>query len=520
MVLIFFVCGLAFFVMGLAIALELRHSSTLHLSRGLRLLALFGLLHGLAQWTILFLLVDSEGVTIQGSPVLRTLFVVLSAAAALALMQFGITLITSTVSVMRWLRLVPTSLLAGWVFSFGAPFLYDASTTASAAGPPSADQCVGCHYSASADYVVASKEWLTSADIWSRYLLYLPGSALAAVGFMLQRPAFRELKMPQIGRLSLWAAASFAFSAVVAGIVVPPAPYLPASALNYATFSERLWFPPQILWAVAAVAIAYFVIRILSVFEIERQRQVQGAVAARDIAIQNARVYEQTQQLAVLEERERIARELHDSLAQALGYIGLRAGLAMDRLESDDLPGLRSEIELVEKTAEEAYTDARASILDLRNGSPKRGLIPTLTEYLKRFSLETGIKAEIRLPEGDPPHFASAAEIQLIRVIQEALTNVRKHAGATRAVVRFGRDGSGSTIVSVEDDGRGFEPARVDRAGAHFGLQTMRERTESVGGKLEIDAAPGRGTRVIAVFPLAVRGGRTDGTADKSAVGG
>src|SRR4030065_818168 len=126
MVLIFFVCGLAFFVMGLAIALELRHSSILHLSRGLRLLALFVVLHGLAQWTILFLLVDSEGVTIQGSPVLRTLFVVLSAAAALALMQFGITPITSTVSGMRWLRLGPTGPLAGWGVRLGGPLLYEA----------------------------------------------------------------------------------------------------------------------------------------------------------------------------------------------------------------------------------------------------------------------------------------------------------------------------------------------------------------------------------------------------------
>jgi nitrate/nitrite-specific signal transduction histidine kinase len=706
MALIFFIYGLAFFVMGLAIALELRHSSALRLSRGLRLLALFGLLHGVAQWSILFLLVESEGVTIQGSPALRTLFVVLSAVAALALMQFGITLITSTVSGFRWLRVAPAALLAGWIFSFGAPFLYEASTTASAAGLPSANQCVGCHWSASADYVVASKEWLTSADIWSRYLLYLPGSVLAAVGFFLQRPTFRELGMPQIGRLSLWAAASFAVSALVAGIVVPPAPYLPASVLNYATFSERLWFPPQILWAVSAVAIAYFVIRILSVFEIERQRQLQAAVAAREqaqartlaaqrrardaserwsqqleeqvqqrsreleafyrltvdmsnlldldeilqsvaerarsllradlavlglwepgantlgiravsgnrseaftslrlptndetaaalrqlrearallvdekegpngalrqamkreslrhlalvplrmgerpqgllcvglrgrrrfhqpelemlsrlgaqasIAIENARLYEQAQQLAVLEERERIARELHDSLAQALGYIGLRAGLAMDHLESDDLAGLRSEIERVEETAEEAYTDVRASILDLRSGSPERGLIPTLTEYLKKFSLETGIKAEIHVPEGVLPRLAPAAEIQLIRVVQEALTNVRKHAVAARAVVRFECAEDESTIVSVEDDGRGFDLAGAEkRAGAHFGLQTMRERTESVGGSLEIETAPGRGTRVIAVFPSAARGGRRHAAANKSALGG
>jgi nitrate/nitrite-specific signal transduction histidine kinase len=706
MVLIFFIYGLAFFVTGLAIALELRHASALRLAQGLRLLAIFGLLHGLAQWTILFLLVDSEGVTIEGSRVLRTLFVILSAAAALALMQFGITLITSTVGGHQWLRLVPTALLMGWIFSFGAPFLYEASTTASAAGLPSPSQCIGCHWSASADYVVASKEWLTSADIWSRYLLYLPGSALAALGFVLQRPAFRELRMPQIGRLCLWAAVSFAFSAVVAGTVVPPAPYLPASILNYATFSERLWFPPHILWAISAVAIAYFVIRILSVFEIERQRQLQTAIAAREqaqaralaaqrrareaserwsqqleeqvqqrsreleafykltvdasnlpnldqllqsvaerarsllhadlaalglwepdantlniravsgnrteaftsvglpaddetaaalrqlrearalsvkdeaapngglrqamrqeglthlalaplrmgeraqgliclgfrgrrrfhqpeldtlsrlggqvsIAIENARLYEQAQQLAVLEERERIARELHDSLAQALGYIGFKASLALEELDSQDLTGVRNELAHMEGVAQDAYTDVRASILDLRSASPGQGLIPTLTEYLKKFSLETGIETEISVPEGTSPHLTPATEIQLIRVIQEALTNVRRHAVATRAVVRFvcGRDGS--TVVSVEDNGRGFDLAEaMSRAGSHFGLQTMRERTESVGGTLEIGAAPGRGTKVIAAFPPAARGGRRHAATNKSSLSG
>src|SRR3989304_6683370 len=124
MVLIFFVYGLAFFAMGLAIALELRHSSPLRLSRGLRLLALFGLLHGVAQWTILFLLVESEGVTIEGSEALRTLFVVLSAVSALALMQFGITLITSTVSGFRWLRLGATGPLAGGGFWLWGPLLF------------------------------------------------------------------------------------------------------------------------------------------------------------------------------------------------------------------------------------------------------------------------------------------------------------------------------------------------------------------------------------------------------------
>ena len=108
---------------------------------------------------------------------------------------------------------------------------------------------------------------------------------------------------------------------------------------------------------------------------------------------------------------------------------------------------------------------------------------------------------ELEVADGRPIHLSPASEVQLIRIIQEALTNVRKHAGAAHAWVRLHRQDPWVQVI-VEDDGRGFDPTiLVSRDRLHFGLQTMRERAEGLGGKLEIDTAPGRGTRVVATLP-------------------
>ena len=104
--------------------------------------------------------------------------------------------------------------------------------------------------------------------------------------------------------------------------------------------------------------------------------------------------------------------------------------------------------------------------------------------------------------------FAPVAEIQLLRIIQEALTNIRKHSQASRAWVRFEADAEGA-VITVEDDGRGFDPSRMGQDGQeHFGLQTMRERAESVGGDLQISTQPGQGTRLTVQLPLSRRGGK------------
>jgi signal transduction histidine kinase len=161
----------------------------------------------------------------------------------------------------------------------------------------------------------------------------------------------------------------------------------------------------------------------------------------------------------------------------------------------------------VRTVAKRAYGDVRQCIFGLRTvGSKERGLIPILTEYLRDFSQQSGIQTELQ--DGDPrtTRFAPEAEIQLVRVIQEALTNVRKHAGAHRAWVRFTLDGD-MGCVTIADDGIGFRvESMTGNNGKRFGLRTMRERTEGLGGSLEIRSAPGQGTQVVARIPLAKQG--------------
>lgn len=226
-----------------------------------------------------------------------------------------------------------------------------------------------------------------------------------------------------------------------------------------------------------------------------------GDVAS--IAITNARMRESERQGAILAERERIAREMHDSLAQILGATHLRLRALETRAEVTAVPTIAAEIGDLADLIHEAYRDVREAILGLResSGIEQRGLLESLRVYLDRYSRQSGLRATLEAELDHEPWLSPRAEVQVIRVIQEALTNVRKHAGASAAVVRI-TNGDDVTTITIEDDGHGFDlaSALLDR-GARFGLHTMRERMELIGGTLSIDSAPGRGTRVIARVP-------------------
>jgi signal transduction histidine kinase len=161
---------------------------------------------------------------------------------------------------------------------------------------------------------------------------------------------------------------------------------------------------------------------------------------------------------------------------------------------------------------QEAYADVREAILGLRTSiSLEQDLLTTLREYLRKFRQNSNIAAELELECDDPVTLTPAAEVQLIRITQEALTNVRKHARASHAWVRIRIVGN-MAEVSISDNGRGFDLLQSAAKEGHFGLQTMRERAESVGGTVEILAAPGQGTTVQVRLPLATEGGRVYGS--------
>jgi signal transduction histidine kinase len=211
--------------------------------------------------------------------------------------------------------------------------------------------------------------------------------------------------------------------------------------------------------------------------------------------------------VAVVEERQRIAREMHDGLAQELGYLNLKIGELEADLPSGASSNLRAELGRMKRVVAGAYEEVRQAIFGLRMMvSRGLGLVPILVEYLHEFGEQSGITVELRTADGGPPWLSPAAEVQLIRIIQEALANVRKHAQAEKAWVIFGTEG-GKVKVVVQDDGQGFEPGEATRLGrGSFGLQSMRERAELMGGSFEVESRPGAGTKVIVLLPVSGQG--------------
>jgi PAS domain S-box-containing protein len=214
------------------------------------------------------------------------------------------------------------------------------------------------------------------------------------------------------------------------------------------------------------------------------------------IAIDNARLYQKAQEVAALEERQRLSRELHDSVSQALYSIALGATTARAMLDRDPSQ-LREPIEFILSQAETGLAEMRALIFELRPETlEQEGLVVALgkqaaaAERRHRLPIETLLCAE--------PELSLAAKEALFRIAQEALHNTIKHAGATEARILL-RAPKGEVVLEIQDDGKGFE-ADGSFPG-HLGLRTMEERARGVGGALEIESALGAGTRVQVHLP-------------------
>lgn len=239
-------------------------------------------------------------------------------------------------------------------------------------------------------------------------------------------------------------------------------------------------------------------------FSQEDREVMRGLANVAAIAVENARLQERVQSLAVLEERERIAREMHDGVGQVLGYVNTKAQAVKLLLDAGRVAEAQAQLAQLEEAAREVYADLREAILGLRTEtSPERRLMPALQEYVCRFGQVSGVSTEL-IMEGDPAGylFSPTTELHLIRIIQEALSNVRKHAMARRACVRFA-ERDGILTISVSDDGLGLDATQASGgAWPRFGLQTMRERAEAIGGTFSVRPRNGAGTEVVVSLPL------------------
>lgn len=206
--------------------------------------------------------------------------------------------------------------------------------------------------------------------------------------------------------------------------------------------------------------------------------------------------------LATIEERELVAQELHDSLAQDLAILRLKLSAAENDFPIDKNALIKDVLTETRKSVERTYKDVRQAILGLHTMDSKSlDFVPTLTEYLHNFSEMSRIPVDLNIDSPETIGFSPEVEIQLIRIIHEALTNIFKHAHATRGAVRFERDRD-FVKVAIEDNGTGLAVDDGGRTGLRFGLQSMRRRAEGIGGKLLIESVVGKGTRVIVHLPF------------------
>ena len=205
---------------------------------------------------------------------------------------------------------------------------------------------------------------------------------------------------------------------------------------------------------------------------------------------------------AVMQERERLSRELHDGVAQLVGHLLLRLDTIKDLVEADRRREAGTELERLREVADEIYDDIGESISGLRTNVAERGLVRALQDYVDQFEERHQIPVSLRA-DGLADQLPPGAALQLIRLVQEALTNVRKHAAAKEVTVTLSSDGSGQLQVVIVDDGQGFVPsAERNGNGRPLGLTSMRERVESLGGSFEVQSDPGSGTRVTVTIPL------------------
>ena len=312
--LIYFVYGLAFFVLGISIALQSRQYSRLRLARSLSWLAGFGILHALNEWADVFIPIQAEFLSEPIVMILHSIHYIVLALSFACLLQFGIELFRPLSIPLRWIRFLPMGMFFAWLI---IPF------------------AIGSRYVQDFD------KWGGLVTSIARYGLCFPGAILSGIGLLRQaRDQLEPMRIPHIDRtLRIAAGALFAY-AIFSGLIVNPSFYFPASIINSDTFTSTFIFPPPVFRSIIGTVLAIAIIRTMEVFNIETNRLIWRMEEGQVIA----------------NERERIARDLHDGALQQV----YAAGLLAQSLRKKTNSKLHEEVDRLISIVNEAIDQLRA----------------------------------------------------------------------------------------------------------------------------------------------------------------
>lgn len=444
---ILFIYGQVFFVLGLAILLQSRHHSRLTLARDLRWLGFFGILHGLHEWGLVFIPIQAQVASVSLIRLLEVLQLALLVVSFACLLQFGLVL-------QSWTRNMTTSVLAAMLGMWGMV-------------------CVVA-FVAAPDF----HNWLVLSSIWARYLLAVPGTALASYGlFKLsdsQIVAFSGTKFQRMLRVASYSLVAYG---LFAGLFVPYARFFPASIINQATLEAIVQIPVALFRSAAGLVLTISIIRSLEMFEVEVDRLIEN------MEIEALRA----------SERERIGQEIHDGALQGVYSTGLI--LESMRKHVADNPLAAARLQQAEQVVSRVISDLRLYMVSLRLQSAGGSLV----ERIVTLAGEPRIRSlvDIKLELAIYPQLDAYTTGHLVALVREALSNAVRHAAASTVTIRL-EDGFPGLALEVRDDGRGYDSEVIVEG---FGLQSMREHALNVGAVLEVNSILGKGTSIHVRLP-------------------
>ena len=478
---VYFAYGLAFFGMGLTLALESERSPALAEARLLRPLAAFGMLHGAHEWLDSYLL-QSVAEGLQLPAWILWLRLGLLAASFIPLLVYGI----------LTLRIHPLKPGASAYVGWGALAVY----------------VLGILASAVFTYRTGTTLLVNVYDVLARYLLAVPAAFLAALA--LRAEALNALTggRRRVMVFLTWAAIGFGLYGLTQ-LFVPAIDMFPARYLNSTVFRTFTGFPIQVLRALLAMLITLSLLRATQIVEKERQQQLLAAQQARLDALE--RIQDELTKREALrrellrhtvraqeEERSRIARELHDETSQVLTAFSL--DLATLRTVVCDRSEVKNLVDRLQDLSKQMSQGLYRMVHDLRPAQlDDLGLISAL-EYLKDDSASAGLDVSLDI-QGKARRLDSVIETVLFRVAQEALHNVVRHAQSRQARILLIFQSQEITL-KIADSGAGFNPVQSFAPPRGWGLAGMRERVESVGGQLSIESELCKGTIVEVAVPV------------------
>ncbi len=475
---IYFVYGLAFFVLGVAVALEIGRAEPSRFNRMMWPLAFFGLVHGSHEWVEMFMIVGRQTYGFQPSVGFEIFRLVLLAVSFAALIVFGVQVL--------WPSKRPPQ--AGLWGGLGMLLLCGLGVV-----------WLGRWL------IWPEPGWFAAADALVRYSLAIPGAVLTAWALLAQRPALLRLNRLTFANDLVWAALGFLLYGVIGQIFINTSPLFPSNVVNAEAFQHWFGIPVQLFRAAMASIIAIFIIRALRTFEFNRQqvlaaarRRVEEEISRRDALRQEFlhRIVE-TQE----EERTRIARELHDEMGQVL--TGLAIGLRGVQTSIDNPNLLSQQLSQLEEMAVQALSNMRHLVNELRPALlDDMGLPAALRQYVDNFTNLTGVQARLAICQ-DHSRLPGEIETVLFRITQEALTNIARHAQAKRAWIDLQCDDS-HAILQIKDDGLGFDPVVTLEADKRngWGLIGIQERVKLVSGDMQLQSESGKGTTLTVKVPL------------------